>query len=388
MHSSLLLPAFIGLAYAAPRPQGIALDDIEDLLAPSFVTPAVAIASQTASVLPVVDQISAASSALSVSPPPPPSASSSTVSIEKRDGTCKPYTPGSGPAISPDTVEAFLCNKQLYEESATAPTPDGYQEAFTGLNGPLSALNYMGLYTLTSYDTLGCASKCDQASGCVAFNMYAERDPSLDANNANRPNPPSTVNYKCTLWGAPVCDEEATNHGQYRAQFQVVITASSAYNKVAPPAPIECFSGPTELGSAINAPTNTGSYMGYKYYPFSQDQGYTPQTCAAACQSTTQYNKEHLDSSGFYQSCIQFNSYILSKNGTPLGLYCSMYNETWGPSYANNYGQYRDPTRYSVSQSYSYTLDVAAYDLYNDSSLTLFDLVSCLETLAFSSFLS
>lgn len=332
MHPSLLLPAFIGLAYAAPSPQEIALDDIEDLLAPSFVTPAVAIASQTASVLPVADQISAASSAISVSPP---SASSSTASVEKRDGTCQPYTPGSGPVISPDTVEAFLCNKQLWEESATAPTPNGYQEAFTGLNGSLSALNYMGLYTLTSYDTLGCASKCDQASGCVAFNMYAERDPSLDANNANCPNPPSTINYKCTLWGAPVCDDEATNYGQYRAHFQVVITASNAYNKVAPPAPIECFSGPTELGGAINTPTNTGSYMGYKYYPFSQDQGYTPQTCAAACQSTTQYNQKHPDSTGFYQSCIQFNSYILSKNGTPLGLYCSMYNETWGPSYAN-----------------------------------------------------
>ena len=85
----------------------------------------------------------------------------------------------------------------------------------------------MGLYTLKSFDTLDCASKCDQAPGCVAFNLYVERDPSLDPNNANCPNPPSTINYKCTLWGAPVVKEQATNKGQLRAQFQVAITASN-----------------------------------------------------------------------------------------------------------------------------------------------------------------
>ena len=45
---------------------------------------------------------------------------------------------------------------------------------------------FQGLYTLTSFDTLTCASKCDQASGCQAFNMYIERDPSLDPNAAVR----------------------------------------------------------------------------------------------------------------------------------------------------------------------------------------------------------
>lgn len=85
----------------------------------------------------------------------------------------------------------------------------------------------MGLYTLDSYDTLTCASKCDQASGCSAFNVYLERDPTLNANEVNCPNPPSTTNYKCTLWGAPVSSAEATNTGQYQAQFQVVIAGSN-----------------------------------------------------------------------------------------------------------------------------------------------------------------
>ena len=50
-----------------------------------------------------------------------------------------------------------------------------------------------------------------------------------------------------------------------------------------------------------------------------------------------------------------FNAYVLSKNAIPQGLYCSMYNETWDPSYGTNYGQYRGSDRYTVSQSYSYS---------------------------------
>ena len=52
---------------------------------------------------------------------------------------------------------------------------------------------------------------------------------------------------------------------------------------------------------------------------------------------------------------VFFNAYVLSKNAIPQGLYCSMYNQTWGPSYATNYGQYRGSDRYTVSESYSYT---------------------------------
>lgn len=70
-----------------------------------------------------------------------------------------------------------------------APTPDGYSRVFDNLGASLQASNYMGLYTLTSYDTLTCASKCDQADGCEAFNVYLERDPTVDANEQMCPNP-------------------------------------------------------------------------------------------------------------------------------------------------------------------------------------------------------
>lgn len=113
--------------------------------------------------------------------------------------------------------------------------------------------------------------------------------------------------------------------------------------------------------------------MGYQYYPFSQSQGYDPQTCANACDVQTTYDSQHPAADGSYMSCVRskcpsyiicsctdvlqvfFNAYVLSENAIPQGLYCSMYNETWGPSYGVNYGQYRGSDRYTVSESYSYT---------------------------------
>ena len=52
-----------------------------------------------------------------------------------------------------------------------------------------------------------------------------------------------------------------------------------------------------------------------------------------------------------------FNVYVLSENAVPQGLYCSLYSQTWDRSYGTNYGQYRGSDRYTVSQSYSYSLD-------------------------------
>jgi hypothetical protein len=75
-------------------------------------------------------------------------------------------------------------------------TPYGYSQVFSNQKASLSASVYMGLHTLTSYDVPGCQSICDQNSGCVAFNMHAERDPTLDPNSADCPNPASTTNYK------------------------------------------------------------------------------------------------------------------------------------------------------------------------------------------------
>lgn len=41
-----------------------------------------------------------------------------------------------------------------------------------------------------------------------------------------------------------------------------------------------------------------------------------------------------------------------------------MYNETWAPSHATNYGQWRVSNRYIISRSYSYAVDFAALAAY------------------------
>lgn len=108
-----------------------------------------------------------------------------------------------------------------------ATTADGFKAAFVNLQGSVTASTYMGLYTMQDYNTTYCANLCNQNAGCVAFNIYTERDPSVIPNTQQCSNPPSETVYKCTLWGAPITAQEATNTGQWEDKFQIVITASN-----------------------------------------------------------------------------------------------------------------------------------------------------------------
>ena len=131
------------------------------------------------------------------------------------------------------------------------------------------------------------------------------------------------------------------------------------YNLATPPPSLKGYSGPTELGGGINAPYDAmghNTYMGYKFFAFSQSQGYDPQSCADACDAQTSYNKQHMGSDGTYQTCIFFDAYIISRNDVPEGLYCSLYNTTWDRSYATAQGQFRGNNSHTISRSYSYTL--------------------------------
>jgi hypothetical protein len=145
---------------------------------------------------------------------------------------------------------------------------------------------------------------------------------------------------QCTIWGAPVSVEQADNFGQPRASFQVVIAASNAYNKNAPPLSVPGFTNAFGLGGAINAPlgaNNKDTFMGSKFFPFSQDQGFTLETCTSACTAQTAYNKAHPNKNGTFKTCVFVNGYVLSRAGVIQGLYCSMYSQTWAASDATNY---------------------------------------------------
>ncbi|KAF2163947.1 hypothetical protein M409DRAFT_57053 [Zasmidium cellare ATCC 36951] len=352
---SLLLGATAALVAALP--QGIDFDAVDSVPTPSVLGAPLAATIQ--SQVPSYSPSAAAQSAAAAVPTDPISSSTDDDSSDsKRSLTarkaCDPQKAGAAPVTSPDTASAFLANANYTTIQANAPVPQGYQIVFQNLQGATQQNGYLGYYTLSSYDTVKCQQYCDKASSCQAFNVYIERDPSVEP-GTGCDNPPSTVNYKCSLYGLPVSNATATNTGQWRANFQVVITASNGYVKNAPPPSYTDFTGPTEFGGAINAPIKNGqsSYIGVKVFPGPYDPG----QCAAACEAQTQYDHDHPRSDGTYDPCNFFNSYILSKNNSPIGTYCSFYTQAWGKSYAVNTGQYdSNGIYYSVSSSYGYTL--------------------------------
>lgn len=200
-----------------------------------------------------------------------------------------------------------------------------------------------------------------------------ERNPSITPGDAC-PDPASTTNYKCTLWGAQVSASSATNVGQWRNQFHVGIrgsngidqepptvsldtrkrstklTSRKGYIKLAPPPSQPSFNGPIQFGGATQAPY---SYIGSKFFPGPYDPG----QCTAACQGTTQYDHDHPRSDGSYDACNFVNSYVLSQDGAPMGTFCGLYTQAWDKSYSTNVGQWRGSSYFSVSQSYGFTLD-------------------------------
>ncbi|KAI9691281.1 MAG: hypothetical protein M1820_009812 [Bogoriella megaspora] len=365
MRSTIALSVLVALAAAAPAPapqsggidfDGVAafVEDISDLpVGPPVTGPSSSVPTYN----PTVAASSAAAEATSDPVVTDPGSTEDKRSLEKRDTDCQKYAKGSAPPTTPDTPDAFSSNTNYTDISSSALVPNGYIKTFQSLDGAVESPSYLGYYTLKSYDAIKCQELCDAASGCNAFNVYIERDPSVNPADAC-PNPPSTINYKCSLFGAPVCDAEATNKGQWRKQFQVKISGSNGYVKTAPPPAVTNFTGPNELGGAIQAPLNAqgkDTYLGMRMFTT-----YDPSQCAAVCQSTTSYDKKHLvDSNGNYAPCNQFNVYLLANNTVPIGMYCAMYSQVWGKSYSTNYGQYDSAgNHYTVSSSYSYNLTV------------------------------
>lgn len=287
------------------------------------------------------------------------------------------YVPGQG------SVDEYL-NKEnsLRKAAQTAGTPDGYTKAFTDLAGSTEQIGYLTYKTLDTYSPDECAAFCNSEKYCLGFNLFFERDPSVDPGEGCS-DPAPVTNIKCSIYGYPVAEASATNQGQYRGDFHVVITGSngklsnpgsspwvlltniySGYSKagkgVCKPAPtVEGFNAPDNLPAAINAPLTKKDGKDYDTYNgmrLFNTNPYDPSLCAAACESQTQFDKEHLaDANGEYKPCNFFTSYILTKNGVPLGTYCALYTQYWDSSYAVNTGYYYGDDEYSVICAASYT---------------------------------
>ncbi|KAM3413470.1 hypothetical protein BST61_g11592 [Cercospora zeina] len=196
---------------------------------------------------------------------------------------CAPQPDGYGPVPTPDTASAFLAYAPLHKAANAAPTtiPSAnntqYEQVFKDLNASVQGSSYLGIYSLKTYDAAKCASICDQTDLCTAFNIFAERDPSLNPTNndstydpgyptvwgQNCPNPPSMTSFRCSLFGSNIDSSMATNTGQKREQFQIVITASDGYDKTNVTIPPTCTapfsSGPSSTSSG---PSSTPSGPG------------------------------------------------------------------------------------------------------------------------------
>jgi hypothetical protein len=113
MRSFFTLPVLAAVVAAAPRPQDINFDQVEQAADPVIITPAVDVATQVATVAAVTEQAAAASAAVSAEP-----ATNSALTIVERDtveraSTCTKQKAGKGPVASPDTPEAFLALDEL-----------------------------------------------------------------------------------------------------------------------------------------------------------------------------------------------------------------------------------------------------------------------------------
>lgn len=356
MRYSALAALLAGAAIASPVPQDFDWDAIDALdPVPSASVPVVdAAAAQTTITFSATP---AASSVISAVLADPTDTSLKMVKRVDNSQCAAAVTPSAD-----DTADAFEANTDYSNAALTAPTPKGYVLAYANQTGSSEGVyGYMGYSVLDSYSTTTCSARCDAIVGCSSFNIYYERDPSVDP-TASCSNPSSQTVIKCVYYGGPVTAASTTGVGQWRYDFHVVIAGSNGYvnNSIATPAG---YQGAVALGNAgINAPNDCGghnTYMGVKIFtsgPF--DAG----LCAAACTAQSKYNIAHPPKNALPQTCQFFNTYVLYNGTQSVGQYCSLYNETWPASYATNVGQWRGSNHFTIGYSYAFSNTTAGAD--------------------------
>ncbi|WPH03990.1 Hypothetical protein R9X50_00687400 [Acrodontium crateriforme] len=323
---------------------------------------------------------------------------------------CAPQPDGYGPVPTPDTDTAFLAYSPLHSLAQAAPTSvpsvnnTQYTEVFKDLNAATSAQSYLGLYTLKTYDVAGCGAQCDANSLCTAFNIYAERDPSLNPSKNDStaptvwgyycPNPPSMTTFKCTLWGSAIDNTTATNQGEWREDFHVVITASNGYDRTNVATPPDCSapvsssvpsstakaSSTVAASSTVKASSTSSAApqptspvwpwpwhfpwdhphnchwgidapqysMGSRFFP----GPFNPQVCSDFALAQNSFNLN----SGSSQKCHMFNAQYIHKNNKPHGTYCALYTTILDDTWATYTGGYSGNDRYDCRQSWTYNL--------------------------------
>jgi hypothetical protein len=193
---------------------------------------------------------------------------------------CAPQPGGLGPRVVPDTVSAFQQYQPFQSMSLNNTYVPDYTSIYTNLTAAANGLtDYLGMYYLPIYSPSSCAAKCNELSTCNSFNIYVERDPSVNPKKHDStaptvwgywcPNPPSITNYVCALWGSGIYNSSATNHGQYRGgDFQVVIAGSNGfvkngyYNSTSYWSGAPAYAGPTSGMPGMPTPSGIVAFTG------------------------------------------------------------------------------------------------------------------------------
>ncbi|OJD40574.1 carbohydrate-binding-like protein [Diplodia corticola] len=400
MHSAVLLPLLAGLAAAKPiaatteaasnpTPDALPVDFLANVAIPTYSTidgvssQDVPYATPTALAAASADQaetpfsvfpaatsvaINAAGEdgdAASASPTATAAKRRHLADIQRRSACDTQATIESQYTIDVSSASAFRADTVMAGVAKAAVVPSGYQSNFVNLAGASSAYAYLG-YTVvdTGYDVQACADQCDAKEGCLSFNIYFERDPTIEPGNGCT-NPTAFANVKCSFWGSALDDRTATNTGQWRADFEVAIAGSNGYTSNRVGKTIDGWSAPLNLGNAaMNAPlwdaADTWTYMGYKLF---QDGPFDVSLCSAACEAQTAYNVAHPPSSGYTPLCAGFGTYQLTVTDRNTGMsnvvgqMCTMYTSAWGAEYATNTVAWNDAimTKYTYSLSFFYS---------------------------------
>lgn len=219
--------------------------------------------------------------------------------MAKRDGSCVQQPLGISYNSVPDTAAAFAADPYYGNQAVAAGTPSGYVQSFVNLTASNSADQYLGFTLLTSYDVATCANKCTAINGCNSVNIYFERDPTVNPDNAACANPSSTVNIKCVFWGGAVAAANANNFGQWRDNFQVLVAGSNGYMNSVYAAKLAAKATATSSSSSAAASATDAAGNVYTiYYSSDSTQGAYSNTqaassytdCMTACDADSQCN--------------------------------------------------------------------------------------------------
>lgn len=208
---------------------------------------------------------------------------------------------------------------------------------------------------------------CDNTTLCTGFNVFIERDPSLNP-SANCTDPASITNYKCTLWGSGVDTASATNTGDYRDQFEVVITASNGYEKTnttAPATPSGWQPGQQCGQNGGYAHNHPSTCIGQSFFP----GPYDPSVCAAYAAAQNAANQKSSVWGEWLSvftrnynplSCDFFNAYMLKKNGHAMGTYCGLYSQSWSSSQATYTPGWVGSDWWSIESSWGFSISTSS----------------------------